>query len=397
MTGSAPRTRWGDIAILVAAGVIASFQIGKVPPAIPLLRVDIGLESSTIGWALSIFAAIGAIAGIAFGQLADRLGRRRMALVGLACIACASFAGAETTSVVMFLCTRVLEGFGFMSTAVAVPSLIAAASGSIADRRLALGLWSSYIPSGSAIVMLSAPWFLAHGGWRGMWIATSLAAVIVGLLCASRAHIAPPPTSVVKGNLIADVRAVLAAGYPVLAAVAFGAYAASYFILAGFLPAIMVASGRDIGSASLLSAIAVIANGLGNVSGGVATRYVARLPVMLVGASALAIGGAVVYLPAVDVPIKVLAATIAAFLGGMIPGTIMSVIPVLAPQTRLIATTQGLVVQCSSIGQLTGPVIVATLGAARGGVVGSTVMLGLGALGSLAALALARSPLARTR
>ena len=392
------RTAWLDVAVLAGAGIVAAFQIGKVPPSIPLLRADLGVEGVAAGWVLSIFSAIGAVGGIAFGQLADRVGRRHTALIGLMAIAVAGGFGAFSENVGTLLVTRVIEGFGFMSVAVAVPALIAAAA-TEADRRIALGVWASYLPVGSAIVLLASPLILGDGGWRLLWTVTALAAALAGVAVALR--IQPQPRVMVslsnheRTAFASDVRAVLAARYPLIAGTAFGAYAASYFILVGFLPTILVAGGRAIGSAALLTAVVVLANGCGNVCGGVASRRFPRALIILGGALALGAGAALVYLPGIPLVPQLVAATLASFIGGLIPGAITAAVPQLAPEPRLIATTQGLVVQCAAIGQLAGPVAVAALGAAHGGVAGSAVLLILAALGAAMALLLRGEPSAR--
>jgi MFS family permease len=394
------RTAWVDVAVLVGAGIVAAFQVGKVPPSIPLLHAQLGVDGVAAGWVLSIFSAIGAAGGIAFGQLADRVGRRHTALIGLMAIAVAGGFGAFSENVGTLLVTRVVEGFGFMSVAVAVPALIAAAA-TEADRRIALGFWASYLPVGSAIVLLASPLILGAGGWRLLWTVTSLAAALAGCVLALRI---PPEVTVrlpknapkvPRAPFVSDVRAVLAARYPLIAGTAFGAYAASYFILVGFLPTILVAAGRAIGSAAVLTAVVVLANGCGNVCGGVASRRFPRALIILAGALALGAGAALVYVPGIPLVPQLIAATLASFVGGLIPGAVTAAVPQLAPEPRLIATTQGLVVQCAAIGQLTGPVVVAALGAAHGGTAGSAVLLILAALGAAMALLLRGEPSAR--
>lgn len=391
----AERTPWRDVVLLVGTGYVVSFQIGKGPPAIPLLHDDLGVDGVVAGLVLSISAITAAVAGVGFGQLADRIGRRRMVLAGLSLTAAAGAVGAASNSVAMLLVTRVVEGVGFTATAVAVPSLIAAIVRKPADQRLALGLWSSYIAMGSAILLLIAPLVFAAGGWRLMWLVAAAGAALAAVAVAWRIPDVGQPLRARPEPFATSVRVVVASGYPMVAGIAFGAYVASYYVVVGFLPTILVAAGRSVADAALLSAIATAANGFGNIVGAVASRRFLRLHVMLVGAIVLGIGGALEYL-AIPVPLRIAAATIGAFVGGLIPGTITAGIPQLSPTPALIATTQGLVMQFSTIGQLVGPVLVAGLGGERGGPVGSLVMLGLAAVGIVTAFWLARAPSSRT-
>ncbi len=366
---------------------MAAFHVGKVPPAIPLLRTDLGVDGATIGWVLAIFSLIAAGGGIAFGRIADRVGRRRMAILGLSTLALASAAGAAATSIPFLLVTRVVEGLGFITTAIAIPALLAAIAANPADRRLALALCSAYIPLGSALVLLAAPLVFAFGGWRVLWLvsaaAAGVAAVAIGLRV--RDGGVPAPSDEPLG---AGARAVLAARAPAIAGIAFGTYAGSYFILVGFLPAILVASGRSVAAAALLTTLVVTANGLGNIAGALVSGRFPRRAVLVAGASILGLGGALEYVTSVPAELRVGAGAVGAFAGGLVPGTLMAAVPQLSPAPRLIATTQGLVLQLSNVGQLLGPVIVASLGAARGGLAGSAVLLAMAATGIVAALSL---------
>ncbi len=331
---------------------------------------------------------IAALAGIAFGQFADRLGRRRMAIAGLTAMALASACGAFATSIPALLATRVVEGVGFIAMAVSIAPLLASVATTPADRRLALGLWSSYIPMGSAIVLLAAPLVIAGGGWRTLWLDAAAAAALAALAIVLGVRGANEPAPQAREPFWTAARTVVVAGAPLVAGIGFGAYAASYFIVVGFLPTMLVASGRGVGAAALLTVIVVVANGLGNISGGIASRRFARAPVLIAGAAIMGVGGALEYLTALPVWLRVAAAAIAAYAGGLIPGTLTAALPQLSPAPRLIATTQGVVLQCSNIGQLIGPVTVAALGAVRGGPAGSLVLLALAAIGIAAALVL---------
>ena len=50
---------WCEIAVIIGAGVVAAFQAGKAPIAIPLLRAELGLSLTEVSWVLSLFAVLG--------------------------------------------------------------------------------------------------------------------------------------------------------------------------------------------------------------------------------------------------------------------------------------------------------------------------------------------------
>jgi hypothetical protein len=68
----------------------------------------------------------------------------------------------------------------------------------------------------------------------------------------------------------------------------------------------------------------------------------------------------------------------------------MASVPAYTPSPRLLATTQGLIVQGSAAGQLVGPVVVAALGGLHGSLAAAFAMLAYAALPFGAAAALRR-------
>ena len=54
-TSLAQNTHWGKVSIALCAGLFVSMQVGKLGPAIPVLRDDLGLSLVDAGYALSIF------------------------------------------------------------------------------------------------------------------------------------------------------------------------------------------------------------------------------------------------------------------------------------------------------------------------------------------------------
>ena len=166
-------TPWGQVLLLVGAGVVASFQIGKVPPVLPGIRSDLALSLFQVSWVLSIFNVTGLFIGPLAGALADRLGHRRLLLSGLAIQGAGSFIGAMAGSPALLLGTRVLEGLGFLIIATAAPALIFRIVRP--DKiRLALGVWSAFVPIGMTLVMLGTPLIVGFFGWRGLWEANAL-------------------------------------------------------------------------------------------------------------------------------------------------------------------------------------------------------------------------------
>ena len=136
------RTNWRDIAIALGAGIVASAHIGVVPTAIPALRSELGIDLVTAGWVASLFSATTVATGVLVGVLADRIGYRRLLVVGLIALVLGAVAGALASTAYELLLSRLVEGIGFIAILVSSPSIIAERA-LPEDRRFALGLWGT--------------------------------------------------------------------------------------------------------------------------------------------------------------------------------------------------------------------------------------------------------------
>ena len=162
------------MALLVAAGMVAAFHVGKVPPSIPSIRAELGASLGQAGWLLSIVNLITALGGMAIAMTADRFGHRRLVLLGTALSVAASGLGAFAGSVDALLVGRFLEGLGFIAVVVAIPTLVLRIARP-ADHRLAMTLWTVYMPAGAGSMMLIAAVVLPGTSWRIVWLVAAAA------------------------------------------------------------------------------------------------------------------------------------------------------------------------------------------------------------------------------
>ncbi|MBU0973091.1 MAG: MFS transporter [Proteobacteria bacterium] len=79
--------------ILLGAGILSAFQVGKIPPVLQDIRPDLGISLFHAGWMPSIFSLTGLVLGAAADAIADVLGHRRLMLFGLGLQIAGSFLG----------------------------------------------------------------------------------------------------------------------------------------------------------------------------------------------------------------------------------------------------------------------------------------------------------------
>ena len=120
----AERTRWGIVFLALAAGIVSALHLGKAPPALPLMRPELGLGLISAGWVVTTFNFLALTIGMVTGVFADAMGRYRLLLIGLATLVAGGLLGSMAGGTVAILASRFVEGLGFVAISVAAPSLI---------------------------------------------------------------------------------------------------------------------------------------------------------------------------------------------------------------------------------------------------------------------------------
>jgi len=369
-----PATRWRAVALLVGAGIVTAFQVGKVPAAVPVLRAELGIDLVTAGWVLSIFNLVGAAIGVVAGAMADNFGPRRLILAGLAAVALGSALGGLAPGTVALLASRTLEGFGFIVVVVSAPGLILRATRA-RDTGLAFAFWGTYMPIGTATMLLATPYVLDVLGWRGLW-------AINAALVAAYAVILAHATRELRGDrgrrrgmnrevrraLRRDVWATLRAPGPVLLTLCFLTYTGSFIAVMGFLPTFLIEDrGIDPVIAATITAFAIVCNAPGNIVAGWLLHHGASRTLLIV-ISCVVMAASAVGIYTLDLPdgVRFVLAFAFAGIGGLLPASVLGATADLAPRRDLIGTANGLLMQGSAIGQMIGPPIAAAIVAATG-------------------------------
>ncbi|MFC5142553.1 MFS transporter [Actinomycetospora rhizophila] len=179
---ASPRT---VLLITSAAAFLSSLDLFIVNLAFPAIRADFpGSDLGALSWVLNgytvVFAAFLALAG----RLADRLGHRRVFLVGLAVFTLASAACAAAPSVGLLVAGRAVQALGAALVTPTSLSLLLAAFP--AERRAhAVGAWASI---GAVAAALGPPLggLLVEASWHWVFL-VNVPVGVVALLAGLRA------------------------------------------------------------------------------------------------------------------------------------------------------------------------------------------------------------------
>ncbi|WID94775.1 MFS transporter [Bosea vestrisii] len=386
----ASRTDWLAVTVVVAGGIVAALQVGKAAIAMPLVQAEFGLDLATLGWLASIFAVLGMVGGIPVGTLAIGLGARRVLLFGLLAVAVGAFLGSAAPRFPMLLASRVLEGFGFLLITIAGPAILQRVA-SPAQRDIAMALWSCFMPTGIALAMLAGLWLT---DWRMIWQVTgalAVAAIALTLLAVPQVG-GGGRTSLAA--LAGDAGAVLSARGPLLLALTFALYALMFFALFSFLPVLLMQRMQvSLATAGVLGALASAVNIIGNLAAGMLlARGVSRIGLIVFASLVMGLSALGIFLGLLPDSATFLLCVLFSMVGGIIPATLLSSAPVLAPTAALTPVVVGLLMQGSNLGQVVGPVaiggVIEALGwpSAAGLVGGAAVLAILTAFGLRGAL-----------
>lgn len=365
----APASNLRSAVLVIVAGVVAALHVGKLPPAIPVLRDDLGVTLVQGGFLLAIVQMAGMILGVFVGSLADRLGPRRVMLFGLSLLALASMGGALAPQADMLLITRAAEGLGFLLTVLPAPGLVRRF---VSEPRLlskALGFWGAYMPIGTASALLLGPWVYDGFGWRASWAALGGLTLCWAWLVWWRVPPDAPPGGEAGGlSVRGRLGMTLGAPGPWLVALAFFLYSGQWLAVIGFLPTIYTQAGWSVAAVGGLSALAAGINLTGNIAAGrLLARGGAPLVLLTAGYAAMAIGAVLAFGGWVGSVAQYLAVLLFSSAGGLVPGTLFALAVRLAPSGQTVSTTVGWVQQLSALGQFLGPPLVAWLAARTGG------------------------------
>jgi len=355
------KTRWGIVFLLICAGIIAAFQVGKAAISVPDLRGDLGISLVFASWIVGALGALGAFIGVPAGLLLSLFPPRRMLIAGLTAIGVGSLVGSMMESGSLLLVTRVVEGFGFVCAILSAPRLFALVTAP-KDAPLAFAYWGSYMPTGSAVMMLAGPAFIGAFGWQGLWLFNGILPLAYAFLIARLDIPGADKAHKSDRTLLGDLREGFRTPGPLLIGLAFGLYTFQYFALSSLFPTLLVERlGLSIAAAGLISAGTVLANAAGNLAAGYFLRTGIPLWAILIGgfvtSGALAFG---IFNEATPVAAVALLAALSLAVTGLIPASLFAAAPVVGTTPALLGITLGLTTQIGISGQLFGPAALAS-------------------------------------
>lgn len=174
-TGTPPLTRagrreWTGLAVLALPTLLIALDIGALFLALPHLSADLDASGTQQLWITDSYGFMLAGFLITMGTLGDRIGRRKLLLIGAAAFGVASVLAAYSTSAEMLIATRALLG---VAGATLGPSTLALISTMFRDERqrgVAISLWATCQFGGAALGPVIGGVMLEHFWWGSVFL-----------------------------------------------------------------------------------------------------------------------------------------------------------------------------------------------------------------------------------
>ncbi|RZQ63049.1 MFS transporter [Amycolatopsis suaedae] len=173
MTETVPRAgarEWCGLALLTLPLLVLAFDVSVLYLAAPQLAADLAPSATQQLWILDIYGFL--IAGflLTMGSLGDRIGRRRLLLIGGGAFAAASVLAAFAPTAELLIAARAVLG---VAGATLMPSTLALISTMFRDprqRSFAIAVWMTTFSAGVAVGPVIGGLVLQHFWWGAVFL-----------------------------------------------------------------------------------------------------------------------------------------------------------------------------------------------------------------------------------
>jgi DHA2 family multidrug resistance protein-like MFS transporter len=166
----AGRREWIGLAVIALPCLLYSMDLTVLHLAVPALTADLQPTSSQLLWILDIYGFLIAGSLMTMGTLGDRIGRRKLLLIGAAAFGVASILAAFSTSPEMLIAARALLGVAGATLAPSTLSLLRTMFPDPAQFTAAIGVWVSSFSAGAAIGPLAGGLLLERFWWGSVFL-----------------------------------------------------------------------------------------------------------------------------------------------------------------------------------------------------------------------------------
>ncbi len=166
----AGRREWIGLAVLMLPTLLIAMDLTVLHLAVPSLSTDLQPSSTQLLWIVDIYGFMIAGSLITMGTLGDRIGRRKLLLIGAAAFGLASTVAAFSPTADLLIAARALLGVAGATLMPSTMSLIRNMFLNSRQRTAAIGIWVSGFSVGSAIGPLVGGILLENYWWGSVFL-----------------------------------------------------------------------------------------------------------------------------------------------------------------------------------------------------------------------------------
>jgi DHA2 family multidrug resistance protein-like MFS transporter len=170
LPGRAGRKEWIGLSVIALPCMLYSMDLTVLNLALPHLSADLKPSSSELLWIVDIYGFLVAGFLIIMGNLGDRIGRRKLLLLGASAFGVASVIAAYAQTAEMLIAARAILGVAGATLAPSTLSLIRNMFHDDKQRTTAIGIWVTSYSAGAAIGPLLGGTLLEYFWWGSVFL-----------------------------------------------------------------------------------------------------------------------------------------------------------------------------------------------------------------------------------
>ncbi|WP_143674589.1 MFS transporter, partial [Streptomyces caniscabiei] len=162
--------RWLALAVLVLAVLLVAVDATVLGLATPYISEDLKPSGTQLLWIGDIYSFVIAGLLVSAGSLGDRIGRKKLLLIGATAFGAISVLNAYATTPEMMIVARALLGVAGATLMPATLALIRNLFHDPRERSLAIGVWGATASAGTAVGPVVGGFLLEHFWWGSVFL-----------------------------------------------------------------------------------------------------------------------------------------------------------------------------------------------------------------------------------
>lgn len=169
--------KWWPLVAICAGAAMLLVDVTIVNVALPDMARELHTTFSDLQWVIDLYALVLGALVLTVGALADRLGRRKVYLGGLAAFAASSLTCGLAPNVGVLIAARGVQGIGAAAMFATTMALISNTYTG-RERGMAFGVWGAVNGAASAVGPIIGGLLTANFGWRWIFLVNLPVSVI---------------------------------------------------------------------------------------------------------------------------------------------------------------------------------------------------------------------------